>query len=313
MKALIVAILLTVALAGGSYYHGRQLTLTRGNWHSFNFACGNEDSYGKWNINWNDHYNYRASGYPSWLSWSGSRLSGNVPRDWSGQFWLDLSWTGRSSGSNRYWFSSDDYKTSSSNWGDVWWWNGDSSNDWTVAAPAYRWTTTTITTTPVVVSEPVVVPQPIVVSRPVVVSGPAVISAPAAVSTVSYSDDSHSSGGWGDGESHGEGHGRGNGWGKGWEKGKGNGRGNGKGRGGNGWGWGSGSYSCGTVNWRGSGRVTGVGSGYCAIDGKRVRFADCSSRRYRKGRSSFAVSDLVDYEGWDDGTTIWAKRIDCRD
>mgnify|MGYP007037081466 FL=1 len=65
------------------------------------------------------------------------------------------------------------------------------------------------------------------------------------------------------------------------------------------------------MNFRGNGLITFVGGDNCVIDGKTVRFANCTNKRYRKGRRNFFVNDRANFECYFDGTTYWAKTIDC--
>jgi hypothetical protein len=76
-------------------------------------------------------------------------------------------------------------------------------------------------------------------------------------------------------------------------------------------GW-TGNYNCGSVNWSGSAIITVVGDNYYTLDnGRSVYFANCSSRRYCFNGRGFKVKERVNYECYDDGKTIWAKRFDC--
>mgnify|MGYP000859546426 CR=1 FL=1 len=82
---------------------------------------------------------------------------------------------------------------------------------------------------------------------------------------------------------------------------------------GNGIGLNLGSFSCDKKpNWSGSAVIVTVGTDYCTLDnGRTIRFANCSTRRYRSGRNNFAVSDKINFDCYDDGKIVWVKSAIC--
>jgi hypothetical protein len=277
MKVVLIALLIALAISGGAN-HGNSVSLQRGVKNSLNFACGNQDNSGNWNVNYNDQYTYSCTGQPSWLSWSGSSLSGWVPASWKGSFQIEVSYQGQTSGSNRYTVSCDD--NSNNNGGDIWWWSGAVPATWTIACPTITWGSTPAITTPTVTIPQITIPQ-IVIPGISIPSVPIVTGInPGAVTIPTWSS---RYGNWNNnGDSSGNSNTNGNG------------------------------YNCNNVNWSGSGVVTASGSDYCTLDnGKTIQFTSCSSRNYRSGRKNFSVSDKVNFECWNDGTTIWAKTVSC--
>lgn len=292
MKVILLAALLVAALCGGSQY-SRRVNLQRGVRNSVSFACANEDSQGSWNVVVQP-YKYTCTGFPSWCNWDGKTLSGTVPAGWKGNFRVDVDYDGPTRGRKSYYFSCDD-NSDDSNWGWSRWWNK-GPGSYVVACPEIPHTVRPPT-------DPI--PPPV---------------SPGNGNGHGNWNGNGNDNGHGNGDSNGHGNGGNGNWnGNGNENGNGNGdnsgngKGNSNGNGNGGSGHGSGSnWSCGKSNWRGSGVIVSVGSDSCTLDnGRVIRFANCSSRRYKQGRKNFAVSDKINFDCWDDGKIIWVNSAVC--
>jgi len=133
MKAIVLALLVAIAIAGGAYRGRRFIVKHKQDWE-YNFGCGTQDRNGGWIYNLNDRYTYDCVGYPSWMRWDGSRLFGRAPTGWRGRFQVTVNYRGRTQGSRQYWFTSED-EIEDKSWGNVWWWTG--KHEWsnTIVCP----------------------------------------------------------------------------------------------------------------------------------------------------------------------------------
>ena len=106
LNKLLLLVLVGLVVAGGSYHRGNRLVLQRTRRNVLNFACGAYGLDGSPTYNNQQTISYTFSGYPSWLSVSGSRLFGTPPVSERGPWYVNVNYRGDRyttvSGSTRY-------------------------------------------------------------------------------------------------------------------------------------------------------------------------------------------------------------------
>jgi hypothetical protein len=88
-KLLILLVIVTLVACSGS---GRYLQVFPGRRNSFNFACGGFDANNN-PLLYNQRYSYNFAGLPSWLSQSGSVISGLAPANFNGPLNFNVRYT----------------------------------------------------------------------------------------------------------------------------------------------------------------------------------------------------------------------------
>ena len=68
-----------------------------------------------------------------------------------------------------------------------------------------------------------------------------------------------------------------------------------------------------TINSSGNGPITYADSNYITVGGKTIYFGPCTSKSYRRGRTSFSPSDIVSYDTYQSGGKTYARKVSCNE